>query len=198
MLLVRRRYARSSTEWAENRRRTTPLMRETQRKTIEGWIDKASNQLQAAQEHVKSYHFSEAVQAAQECIELSVKSVLSLLCVEYPLAHKLAEKKPFELIARQISERRLLEKLAGQYMNHSVPLPRLLLLMNFWGQFYLSAKYGFEAEWLASAQDLFRPEDAKLAVQHAEECYRAASTLRYHDRDKLALLGETLADQPTG
>jgi HEPN domain-containing protein len=172
-------------------------MRETQRKTIEGWIDKASNQLQAAQEHAKSYHCSEAVQAAQECIELSVKSVLSLLRVDYPPAHEWApEKKPFALIARQISERRLLEKLAGQYLNHIVPLPRLLLLMNFWGQFYLAAKYGFEAEQLASAQDLFRLEDAKLAVQHAEECHRAASTLLYHDKDKFAaLLGETLADQ---
>ncbi len=172
-------------------------MRETQRKTIEGWIDKASNQLQVAQEHAKSsYRCSEAVQAAQECIELSVKSVLSLLRVEYPRAHEWGpEKKPFALVARQISERRLLEKLAGQDLNHSVPLPRLLLLMNFWGQFYLAAKYGFEAQQLASAQDLFRPEDAKLAVQHAEECYRAASALRYHDKDKLALLRETPAAQ---
>jgi HEPN domain-containing protein len=44
-----------------------------QRKTIEGWIDKASNHLQTAREHAKSgYRFSEAVQAAQECIELSL------------------------------------------------------------------------------------------------------------------------------
>ena len=44
-----------------------------QRKTIEDWIDKASNHLQTAREHAKSgYRFSEAVQAAQECIELSL------------------------------------------------------------------------------------------------------------------------------
>lgn len=161
-----------------------------QRKTIEGWIDKASNQLQTANAHAKSpYRCSEAVQAAQECIELSVKSVLSLLGIEYPRAHEWApEKKPFAEIAQQISEKRLVEKLASQSLGHSVALPRLLLLMNFWGQFYLSAKYGFEVEHLASAQDLFRTEEAKLAVQHADECYRAASALRYYDKDKLAAL----------
>ena len=157
-----------------------------QRKTIEGWIDKAGNHLQTAREHAKSYRHSEAVQAAQECIELSVKSVLSLLGVEYPLAHHWpAEKKPFEGIGRQIIQRQLLEKLAAQHLDHSVPLPRLLLLMNFWGRFYLTAKYGFEAEQLASAQDLFRLEDANLAVRHAEECYGAASALRYLDKDQM-------------
>lgn len=165
-------------------------MIDTQRKTIEGWIDKASNQLQAAKEHSKSfYRCSEVIEAAQECVELSVKSVLSLLHVDYPPAHEWApDKKAFAAIARQIQERQLLEKLASQHLDHTVPLPRLLLLMNFWGQFYLATKYGFDAEHLASAQDLFKNEDAKLAVQHAEECYRAASALRYHDRENLVAL----------
>lgn len=75
-----------------------------------------------------------------------------------------------------------MKKLEAQNLNHNVPLPRLLLLMNFWGQFYLPAKYGFEVEQLASAQDLFRLEDANLAVHHAEECYGAALTLRHLDK----------------
>lgn len=158
----------------------------TQRKTIEGWIDKAFNHLQTAREHAKWCRYSEAVQAAQECIELSVKSVLSLLCIEYPPAHHWSpEKKPFEGIAQQIVQRQLLEKLAARNLNHNVPLPRLLLLMKFWGQFYLPAKYGFEIEQLASAQDLFRSEDANLAVHHAEECYGAPFTLRYLDKDQV-------------
>jgi HEPN domain-containing protein len=161
-----------------------------QRKTIEGWIDKAFNHLQTAREHAKSgYRHSEAVQAAQECIELSVKSVLSLLGVNYPPAHQWSpESKPFEGIAQQIIQRQLLEKLAAQHLNHNVPLPRLLLLMNFWGHFYLPAKYGFEVAQLASAQDLFRLEDATLAVRHAEECHGAASALRYLDKDQIAAL----------
>jgi HEPN domain-containing protein len=172
-------------------------MRDTHRQTVEGWIDKASNQLQAARELAKlSYRCSEAVQAAQESIELSVKSVLSLLGVDYPLAHEwAAEKKPFANIARQVSEAHLLERLAEQRLSHAVPLPRLLLLMNFWGQFYLAAKYGFEVERLASAKELFRMEEAKLAVEHADQCYRAASTLRYHDKDKVAMLSRTRAAQ---
>ena len=162
-------------------------MNDTQRKTIEGWIEKASNQLQAAKEHVKSpYRYSEAIQAAQQCIELSVKSILPLLCVKYPKAHEWpSDKKPFAAIAQQIQERELIEKLASQHLDYDIPLPRLLFLMNFWGQFYLVSKYGFEAEQLASAQDLFKTDEAKLALQHAEECYRAASGLRYYDRKKL-------------
>ena len=165
-------------------------MNDTQRNTIEGWIDKASNQLQEAREHLKSsYRCSEAIQASQQCIELSVKSILSILCVKYPKAHQWAsQKEPFAKIARQIHDRNLLQKLDMQHLDHVVPLPRLLLLMNFWGQFYLTAKYGFEAEYLASAQDLFRHEEAKLAVQHAEECLRAAHALRYIERHKLAAL----------
>lgn len=165
-------------------------MNDTQRKTIEGWIAKASNQLQAARDHAQSaYRCSEAIQAAQQCIELSVKSILSLLCIKYPKAHEwAAEKEPFAAIARQIQERQLIEKLASQHLDHTIPLPRLLLLMNFWGQFYLVSKYGFEAEHLASAQDLFKSEEVKLAVQHAEECYRAALTLQHHDKEKLAAL----------
>ena len=171
-------------------------MNDTHRKTIGGWIDKASNQLQTARDYAKSpYRCSEAVQAAQQCIELSVKSILSLLCIKYPKAHEwAAEKAPFATIAQQIQERRLIEKLANQYLDYIVPLPRLLLLMNFWGQFYLVSKYGFEAEHLAAAQDLFKPDEAKLAVQHAEECYHAALALRHHDKEKLAALlsGHTL------
>ncbi len=165
-------------------------MNDAERRTIEGWIEKASNHLQVAREHAKShYRSSEAIQAAQECTELSVKAVLSFLSIEYPLKHEWdPEKKPFAAIARQIRERCLLDGLAGQDLSDSVPLPRLLMLLNFWGQFHLIAKYGFEPERLAAAQDLFRPDEAKLAVQHAEECYRAASAIRYHDREKLAML----------
>jgi HEPN domain-containing protein len=165
-------------------------MNDTQRKTIEGWINKASNQLQAAKEHVKSsYQCSEAVQAAQQCIELSVKSVLSLFYVKYSKSHEWASvKKPFEDIARQIQEKKLTEKLSSQHLDYDIPLPRLLFLMNFWGQFYLVSKYGFEAEYLASAQDLFKREEAELAVRHAEECQRAVSALRYYDKTKLAAL----------
>lgn len=160
------------------------------RKTIEGWIDKASNKLQAAKEHSKfSTQYSEAIQAAQECVELSVKSILSFLEVTFPPSHGWEQdKKQFAAIAEQIQKRQLIEKLTAQYIDHIVNLPRLLFLVNFWAQFYTTAKYGFEAEYLASAKDLFKKEDSDLAIYHAEECYRAASHIRYLGQDKLAIL----------
>lgn len=160
-------------------------MSESKRKTIEGWIDKAWRQLRVAEDHLNSYYrSSEAIEAAQECVELSVKAILSLLGIEYKLKHKW-DWDDFIDIAKQIQQGQILDKLAEQNLYHCSRLPRLLLLANLWGHFYLPAKYGF-AEYLASAQDLFEKQEAELAVQHANECYQAASELRYLDEDKLA------------
>ncbi len=173
-------------------------MNKTKRKTIEGWIDKASNQCDAAREHFKSFvRWSEAIQAAQQCVELSVKSILSLLDVHYSRSHEWApDKKEFAAIADQIQQHHLLERLVDQHLEYTVRLPRLLFLLNFWAQFYITAKYGFEAEQLASAQDLFQREEAELAVQHAEECLRAATHLRFLDGEKLSALVSKQAALP--
>jgi HEPN domain-containing protein len=165
-------------------------MTNSKRRIVEGWIEKASSQLQAAREHLKSpSQYSEAIEAAQECIELSVKSILSLLDIVFPPRHGWEQdKKPFSAIAKQIEERQLTDRLSAQYLDHTVNLPRLLFLVNFWAQFYIAAKYGFEAEYLAPAKALFKKEEAELAVQHAQECYQAASRLRYLGEDKMAAL----------
>jgi HEPN domain-containing protein len=156
------------------------------RKTIEGWIDKASNHLSIAKNHAESpYRSSEAVQAAQECVELSVKSVLSLLGIRYPRAHEWpANGKAFADIAHQIRERELLTRLEEQHLSHTIRLPRLLFLLNFWAQFYLTAKYGFEVEHLAAARELFDTADARLATEHAEESLRAAQTVLHLDEKR--------------
>ena len=165
-------------------------MTDNKRRMAEGWIEKASNQLQVAKEHSKSsIQYSEAIQAAQECIELSVKSILSLLDITFSPSHGWEQdKKQFVTIAEQIQEKQIIDKLTAQYLNHIVNLPRFLFLVNFWAQFYTTAKYGFEAGYLAPAKDLFKKEEAELAVQHAQECYRAASHLRYLSEDKMAAL----------
>lgn len=165
-------------------------MASSKRRMTEGWLDKASNQLQAAKVHLKfPSQYSEAIQASQECIELSVKSTLSFLDVTFPPSHGWEQdKKQFAAVAAQIQKKQLIEKLTAQYLNHAVNLPRLLFLLNFWAQFYITAKYGFEAEYLAPAKDLFKEKEAELAVQHAEECYNAASHLRYLNDDKMAAL----------
>lgn len=169
-------------------------MEKSKRKTIGGWIDKARHQLQVAKDHLKSYYrCSESIEASQEFVELSVKSVLSLLEIQYSLSHGW-KKEEFSRIAQQIEKRQLLRKLTQQNLYHSCRLPRLLLLANFWAQFYLPAKYGFEAGYLASAQNLFEKPEAQLAAQHAKECYQAASELRYLSEDKLAGLVSTHKD----
>lgn len=165
-------------------------MTNNKRRTIEGWIDKASNQLQAAKEHLKFYtQYSESIQAAQECIELSAKSILLLFDITFPRRHEWEQdSKEFATIVEQIQKKQLVDKLTAQSLNHIVNLPRLLFLVNFWAQFYKTAKYGFEAGYLAPAKDLFKKEEADLAVQHAQECYQAASHLRYLSEDKMAAL----------
>lgn len=165
-------------------------MNDSKRKVIEGWIDKASNHLQTAREHLKSYSkYSEAIEASQECVELSVKSILSLLNIKFSRSHGWDQnKREFEDIAEQIQKRHLQDKLATEHVNHIVDLPRLLFLANFWAEFYLAAKYGFEVGNLASARDLFKKQEAELAVQHAEECHRAATHLKYLDQNKMTAL----------
>lgn len=170
-------------------------MNDGKRKTIEGWIDKASNQFQAAEKHLSTHiEYSESIQAAQECIELAVKAVLVILNIECPPSHEWKpDKKELAGIAHQIQERQLLAKLAKQYLDNAVRLPRLLFLMNFWAPFHITAKYGFEAAYLASAKDLFGKEEAELAVQHAKECLSAANLLRYLEKERLASLVSTRA-----
>jgi HEPN domain-containing protein len=160
-------------------------MEESNRRTIEGWIDKANNQLQAARKHMETHtQWSDAIEAAQESIELSVKSILSLLQVNYSLTHGW-NNEALTQIANQIQKRQLLSKLRAHNVYWATRLPRLLLLANFWAQFYLPAKYGIEAGKLAPPQDLFEEPEAALAIRHAEECSRAASELRYLAEDKL-------------
>ena len=165
-------------------------MNKAKLRMMEGWIDKASNQLQAAREHSKfPTQYSEAIQAAQECVELSVKSVFSLLGIAFSPSHGWEkDKKQFANTAEQIQKRHLIDKLAAQYLNYAVNLPRLLFLVNFWAQFYITAKYGYEVGDLAPAKDLFGRAETELAVQHAQECYAAASQLRYLPEDKMATL----------
>jgi HEPN domain-containing protein len=59
-------------------------MDKKKKKIIEGWMDKDANQLERARDHLNAQmQFSECVQACQQCIELSIKSVLSALDIQY-------------------------------------------------------------------------------------------------------------------
>ena len=164
-------------------------MDKNKRRTIDGWVDKAGKQLETAKQHLSLAHHSEAVQAAQECIELSVKAILSYLEIAYPPSHKWKQDKDqFNSLAKQIKDRKILDKLEQLYMAFTVPLPRLIFLMNFWGESYNVAKYGFEAEHLASAGDIFKVKEAELASLNAEECHNAAVTIQMLSDENLEAL----------
>jgi HEPN domain-containing protein len=163
-------------------------MDSNKRKLAESWLDQASTHLSTARERVKShYTIPEAVQAAQTAVELSVKAALVFLGIDFPKAHGWDEKQ-LQNLADQIRKRHLVEKLAELNLDYSVPLPRLLFLMNFWGEFYLMAKYGMEAGSLAAPKDLFRRGEVELAIRHAEECQMAATELRYLNEEKMKQL----------
>jgi HEPN domain-containing protein len=73
---------------------------DSKRNMINGWLDKASNHLDKAREEVKSYYrISDAIQAAQVCVELSVKALLTILEIDFPQSHGWNEKQ-----LRQIAE----------------------------------------------------------------------------------------------
>lgn len=65
-------------------------MDNNRRRLAEGWLDKASNDLYVAKEHVKIYtQYSDAVERAQEAIELYVKAIFLLLDIPLPASHAL-------------------------------------------------------------------------------------------------------------
>src|SRR5262249_29857780 len=132
-------------------------METSKRRRVEALVDKAWNHLQTARDRLKARGLhSEAVEAAQECVQLSVKAILAFRDIDYTKTHGW-DKERLGKIAKQIQERSLLDKLAQHVY---IQLPRLIFLANFWDQFYLLAKYGMEAGDLAAARDLFAREEA--------------------------------------
>jgi HEPN domain-containing protein len=160
-------------------------MDKNQRNTIDGWVEKANNQLTAAREHLSRFESSECVQAAQKCVELSLKAVAALLGLDYPRTHGW-NREDLARLVDQIQKRPLVDRLAERGL--LVRLPRLLLLVKFWGELYLLAKYGIQDGFLASARDLFERQEAELAIKHAEECSLAAHILRGLDEESLTAI----------
>ncbi len=58
-------------------------MEQNIRRMVDGWIEKARHQLDAAKDHQSRYHPSECIEASQECIELAVKATLLLLDINF-------------------------------------------------------------------------------------------------------------------
>ena len=140
---------------------------------VEAWLGTASRNLRTAKEHAGFENWGESIQLSyDECIDLSARSALVLLDVDFPEDHRWTYSG-MSGIAKQVRQGGLLTRLDANL----VDIPRLLLLANFWGQFYLPVKYGYDNYSLAPPQDLFGEAEAKLAQQHALEAYGTASNL---------------------
>ncbi len=161
-------------------------MLEDRLKNAKGWLNKARDQLQTAEKYIETrVNWSDAIQAAQQAIELSVKSLLLILNIDFPRQHAW-DKDALAQIAAQIKQRELITAMQEQYIFWPTHLPRYLMIVNLWGHTYLPAKYGIEAHNLASPEELFEEPEAKLAVEHAKDCIRAASELSVAPCEKLA------------
>jgi HEPN domain-containing protein len=160
-------------------------MDKLKRKMAEQWIQQGQRQKDTAELHLKFCRYPEAVQSAQQCCELCVKAIFSFLDIGYPREHAL-QREDLSRIAGELRERNVLERLAE--MHRALALPRLLFLVNFWAQFYLVAKYGIQDGYLASAQELLKDNEAKVAIEHASECWLAAIWFVGLSDDQLAAL----------
>ncbi len=153
---------------------------------VEAWLGTASLNLRTANERASTENWAESIQAAYDCIDLSAKSTLALLDVEYPQDHRWTYNG-MSGIAKQVRQRGLLARLDA----NRIDLPRLLLVANFWGQFFLPVKYGYDSYFLAPPQDLFGEAEAKLAQQHALEAYGTATNLAaLSDRNMESILAK--------
>ena len=138
----------------------------------ESFYRKAGIKLDEARNHKEKANYPEAVSSAQECIEFSIKLIMLLLKGEYPRKHKFTDKDFKEI----------LDKLPAE-LSH-VDLGRLYLISKFWAEMYTIAKYGSE-ELGIGPEKLFKEEEAKIAIKHAEECEINAYWVLNHFREQL-------------
>ena len=130
----------------------------------ESWLRRANNKLEDARNQLKEkYNYSESISASQECIELTIKAIFSMVGIKFAKDHKIKEEE----------FKTLLDKIP-QELKNIYNYPRIYLLSEFWSYFYLTAKYGLEKLKIGSDK-LFTDKEANLALEHANECYHASN-----------------------
>ena len=140
-------------------------------------IRKAKDHLSTAKEGIKKILISHSniIVECQAAIELSTKAVFKLMGLDFPRKHQLLFKREKEgKIYGETKE--LLSKGFPRYFAYKEDIPRMVFLTFFWSEFYTLAKYGIE-ELNLSPDKLFKEEDARLALKHAELCVDIADSL---------------------
>jgi len=144
----------------------------------ENLLRKAEVSLSQAKEGLKRYtsSYSSIIANCQNAIELSTKAIFKLVGLEFPRSHQLLFEQKKEGKKIRESVKKLLQSNFPKYFAYKEELPRVIFLTYFWGQFYTIAKYGID-ELNLPPDELFKKEDAELAVSHAELCVRVANEL---------------------
>jgi len=98
-------------------------------------------------------------------MEFGIKAIFLFLQEEYPRTHEFKDEDFLKI----------LEKIPEELKFRN--FPRLLLIVRFWSNLYLIAKYGNEKLGIGP-EKLFTKDEAELALKHADECHYAASLIR--------------------
>jgi len=146
----------------------------------EAYVNEADERRSRARRLLQeAYDYKGSALASQASIERSTKAVCTLLDVSFPRKHYFVEAT-----IQQVLER--LPPGACEYQN----LLRLFLLANIWAPVHIITEYPFK--YSRAAEDLkqaVKHEEAKLALEHAWECYQAARNLLAFVKEQLEKSG---------
>jgi hypothetical protein len=151
-------------------------------------IDEASHLRTRAESLASQYDCSGAIEAAQHCIELSVKSLYRLVGLEPPRTHlermskkKFGEENPLERAA---------ERLEGMDEYLMIWLGKTSWIGRMWAWAHDTSLYGCLD---LPASKLFGQKDAGIAIDYAGEALTNSRTIVQSVKD-----GRTKIKPPTG
>lgn len=135
----------------------------TRRENIErstSYLDGAKKNLERAKSLAKQRDWSGSVEAAQHCIEISVKSLYLMVGVEYPETHDPATEL-----------KKVMEKLRDlrSYSNYLWrEISRMRWICKMWEWIHTSSVYGCLD---IPANKIFNEKDAKTAIDYADDVH---------------------------
>ncbi len=131
------------------------------RELAEEYREEGAKKLQIARNHLKNFEYVEAIQAAQASCEKSMKAIYGFLGKQYTMKHELVEEE-YKEVLKYIPEGLVFSDYG-----------RLFEISQVWARWRTSFNYGNQKLGV-SARMIFREHEAKLAIQHAEECRMGA------------------------
>jgi len=128
------------------------------------YITRSLNRLEETKRQIENGRFDTAISAAQESIELSIKSIFLMLRGTHARKHEISDGDFSNILGSIPSELR--------HLNFA----RVWLINKFWSNLYTTAKYGSQTLKIG-ASGLFQKEEAELAYKHAQEANCVAYSL---------------------